>query len=106
MPNGGISVSTRLKNVLVFICSLLTVFLLTVSLAQAQQPKKVSRIGYLSNNDPASELARAEAIRQALRERGYIGLYRRTEHRRRVPICGGKARSVCCACGRAGTSQG
>jgi putative tryptophan/tyrosine transport system substrate-binding protein len=40
--------------------------------AQAQQPKKVPRIGYLSNTDPASESARFEAIRQALRERGYI----------------------------------
>jgi putative ABC transport system substrate-binding protein len=40
--------------------------------AQAQQPKKVPRIGYLSLLDPASESARAEAIRLALRERGYI----------------------------------
>ena len=40
--------------------------------AQAQQPKKVPRIGYLSKTDPASESARAEAIRLALRELGYI----------------------------------
>ena len=40
--------------------------------ASAQQPKKVHRIGYLSNRDPASESARAEAIRLALRELGYI----------------------------------
>jgi putative ABC transport system substrate-binding protein len=40
--------------------------------ARAQQPKKVPRIGYLSPLDPASESSRAEAIRQALRERGYI----------------------------------
>ena len=39
--------------------------------AQAQQPKKVPRIGYLSALDPASESARSEAIRLALRERGY-----------------------------------
>ena len=38
----------------------------------AQQPKKVPRIGYLSSGDAASESARAEAIRLALRERGYI----------------------------------
>ena len=31
----------------------------------AQQPKKVARIGYLSNTDPATESARAEAIRLA-----------------------------------------
>jgi len=51
---------------------LATFFLTTASLAEAQQPKKVPRIGYLSNNDPAREFARAEAIRLALRERGYI----------------------------------
>ena len=40
--------------------------------ARAQQPKKVWRIGYLSSFDSARESARAEAIRLALRERGYI----------------------------------
>ena len=41
-------------------------------IAEAQQPKKVPRIGYLSSFDPASESARSEAIRLALRELGYI----------------------------------
>jgi putative tryptophan/tyrosine transport system substrate-binding protein len=40
--------------------------------AEAQQPKKVPRIGYLSTGDPTSESARFEAIRLALRERGLI----------------------------------
>ena len=40
--------------------------------AEAQQPKKVPRIGYLSKADAATESARAEGIRLALRERGYI----------------------------------
>jgi putative ABC transport system substrate-binding protein len=40
--------------------------------ARAQQPKKIPRIGYLSSQAPARESARAEAIRLALRERGYI----------------------------------
>ena len=40
--------------------------------ALAQQPKKVPRIGYLSNTDQARESTRLEAIRSALRERGYI----------------------------------
>ena len=40
--------------------------------AEAQQPKKVPRIGYLSSFDPASESTRSEAIRLALRELGYI----------------------------------
>ena len=40
--------------------------------ARAQQAKKVARIGWLSNGAPASESARTEGIRLALRERGYI----------------------------------
>ena len=40
--------------------------------ADAQQPKKVTRIGYLSSQDPAHESARAEGILLALRELGYI----------------------------------
>ena len=41
-------------------------------IAEAQQPKKVPRIGYLSNTDAATDSARAEGIRLALRELGYI----------------------------------
>ena len=51
------------------LCAML--FALSYS-ASAQQPKKVPRIGYLSNTNPASESARAESIRLALRELGYI----------------------------------
>jgi putative tryptophan/tyrosine transport system substrate-binding protein len=40
--------------------------------AQAQQPKKVPRIGFLSVLDPASESSRSEALGLALRELGYI----------------------------------
>ena len=40
--------------------------------AEAQQPKKVPRIGYLSNSDPATESSRSERFRLALRELGYI----------------------------------
>jgi putative tryptophan/tyrosine transport system substrate-binding protein len=40
--------------------------------AEAQQPAKVPRIGYLSPTDTATESARAEAIRLALRKLGYI----------------------------------
>jgi putative ABC transport system substrate-binding protein len=40
--------------------------------ADAQQPKKVTRIGYLSSVDPANESPRAEGIRLALRELGYV----------------------------------
>ncbi len=42
------------------------------AVADAQQPKKVPRIGYLSTGDAVSESTRTEGIRLALRERGYI----------------------------------
>ena len=47
------------------------VFAFGGAVAQAQQPKNVPRIGYLSSGDP-SESARSEGIRLALRELGYI----------------------------------
>ena len=57
----------------IVICSLLTVFLLTVSLAQAQQAKKVPRIGYVStSDDPNTPAPQVEAFRQGLRDLGYI----------------------------------
>jgi putative tryptophan/tyrosine transport system substrate-binding protein len=51
---------------------LVAVMLAVAVLAEAQQPKKVARIGYLSSGDPASESARSEPIRLALRDLGYI----------------------------------
>ena len=41
-------------------------------IAEGQQPKKIPRIGYLSSTDSARESTRAEAIRLALRDLGYI----------------------------------
>ena len=51
---------------------LATVLLTSAPPTEAQQPKKVPRIGYLSTFDPATESTRSEAIRLALRELGYI----------------------------------
>ena len=52
---------------------LIAVVLLAVGvISEAQQPKKVFRMGYLSSGDAARESARVEGIRLALRERGYI----------------------------------
>src|SRR5713226_7973634 len=56
-------------SALSFLCALLLALCLS---AEAQQPKKVPRIGYLSQFDPARESTRSEAIRLALRERGHI----------------------------------
>jgi putative ABC transport system substrate-binding protein len=64
---------------------LFVVVLLAVAvLADAQQPKKVPRIGYISAVDPATDSTRSEPIRLALHELGYI----------EVPICGGEERSL------------
>ncbi len=51
---------------------LATFFLTTASLAQAQQAKKVPRIGYLSARDRPSDASRAEAMLLGLRELGYV----------------------------------
>ncbi len=51
---------------------LATVFLATVSPAEAQQPTKVPRIGYLAAVSLSSVEARVEAFRQGLRELGYV----------------------------------
>jgi putative tryptophan/tyrosine transport system substrate-binding protein len=55
----------------IFVWLLTTVLLGTVS-AQAQQPKRMPRLGYLSATEPTPESVRSEAIRLALRERGHI----------------------------------
>jgi putative tryptophan/tyrosine transport system substrate-binding protein len=42
------------------------------AVAQAQQPTKVPRIGFLSATSPSTISARVEAFRQGLRELGYV----------------------------------
>src|SRR6266481_6486201 len=52
---------------------LLTVLLTPVSLAEAQQPVKIPRIGYVSGTgDPSNPGPYVEALRQGLRDLGYI----------------------------------
>ncbi len=51
---------------------LITVLLITFVSAQAQQPTKVPRIGYLIGTSQSASLARTEAFRQGLREFGYV----------------------------------
>ena len=60
------------KRVIVFICLMFVVFLLTVPSAEAQQPKKVARIGFLGFTSLSGIAARIEAFRQGLRELGYV----------------------------------
>jgi putative ABC transport system substrate-binding protein len=48
------------------------VLVMTGAVAHAQQPKKIFRIGYISGSDAATDAARSEPFRQALRELGYL----------------------------------
>jgi putative ABC transport system substrate-binding protein len=57
------------KIVLFGLCSLL---LPLCSAVDAQQPTKIPRIGYLSTVSPAVNATRIEALRQGLRELGYM----------------------------------
>ena len=50
----------------------LVVLLAVAVIAEAQQPTKVPRIGYLSTDSPSTIAARIEAFRQGLRELGYV----------------------------------
>ncbi len=61
--------SINIKIVLLACASLIWALF---QLAAAQQPKKVTRIGYLSSGDLTSEFTRSEPIRLALRGFGYI----------------------------------
>ncbi len=51
----------------IVVCLLTGCLISIVLFADAQQPKKVARIGFLSARDPATESARAKGIRLALR---------------------------------------
>ena len=55
----------------ILVYALPALILATIHLADAQQAKKVFRIGYLSGTDRATDAPRAEGIRLALREAGY-----------------------------------
>ena len=57
----------------VVICLLTTALLSTVPFVEAQQPKKIPRIGYVSGaGDPSNPGPSVEAFQQGLRDRGYI----------------------------------
>ena len=55
----------------IFVCLLITILLATAAGAQAQQPGRIPRIGFLLPYSPGPD-ARVEAFRQGLREFGYV----------------------------------
>src|SRR3989449_4645122 len=56
----------------IIVLALSATFLAFTFHAQAQQPKKVPRIGFLNATSPSAMSARIEAFRQGLRELGYV----------------------------------
>ena len=55
----------------IFVCVLVTVLLITAPIAQAQQPKKISHIGFLAGNSASGE-NNLRVLRQGLQELGYV----------------------------------
>jgi putative ABC transport system substrate-binding protein len=67
------NLKSKIKNrKLVGLVTIAFTFVVGGAVAEVQQPKKVPLIGYLSNGVPATESTRAETIRLALRQLGYI----------------------------------
>jgi len=58
------------KKILVWL--LVNLFVANASVAQAQQPTKIPRIGFLVASSLSANLARTEAFRQGLRALGYV----------------------------------
>ena len=56
----------------IFVSLPVVFFVAIISLAQAQQPTKFPRIGYLAPASLSALTARTEAFRQGLRELGYV----------------------------------
>jgi hypothetical protein len=68
----AISKTLALRPLLLALSLLSSMLLAPCSSAQAQQPKKVPRIGILHGASASSVAARTEAFREGLRERGYV----------------------------------
>ena len=64
--------SARFMNIRVFSLGLCALLLALGFAAQAQQPAKVPRIGFLNTNAPAAFTTRTEGFRQGLRDLGYV----------------------------------
>ena len=56
----------------IVLCLLTTALLSIVPFAQAQQPTKVTQIGYLAGASLSAFAARMEAFRQGLRDLSYV----------------------------------
>jgi putative tryptophan/tyrosine transport system substrate-binding protein len=67
------SLKSKIQNLKWLGLSIITfVLVVLVAVAEAQQPNKVPRIGWLTGSSLSSQAARHEAFRQGLRQSGYI----------------------------------
>jgi putative ABC transport system substrate-binding protein len=71
-PGNGQQAIGNSKKAEVFSVALCTMLFALSSSADAQQPTKIPRIGYLTATSPSVNPARIEAFRQGLRELGYV----------------------------------
>jgi len=60
------------RRKLVGIVAIGVTFAMCGAVAQAQQPTKIPRVGYLTNTSLSADSARLEAFRQVLRDLGYV----------------------------------
>jgi putative ABC transport system substrate-binding protein len=56
----------------IFCLAVCAILLALCACAQAQQPKKVPHVGVLAGGSASSDADRIEALRQGLRELGYV----------------------------------
>src|SRR4029453_12207905 len=63
---------SKIENLKSLVLSVIAFVLVVVGAAQAQQPAKIPRIGFLSANSRTAMSARAETFQQGLRELGYV----------------------------------
>jgi ABC-type uncharacterized transport system substrate-binding protein len=66
----SVKIGVTLNRTLLWLVTVL--FVASGHLAEAQQPKKIPRIGYLAGSSLSSITTRIEALREGLRERGYV----------------------------------
>jgi len=65
-------VQARIVNQAIVGLAVAILFVAFCSSAEAQQPRKIPRIGYLGAVSPSANAVRIEAFRQGLRELGYV----------------------------------
>jgi putative tryptophan/tyrosine transport system substrate-binding protein len=66
------NLKSKIENLKWLLSVIACVFVVAGTVAQAQQPAKVPRIGFLGAAYPSTNAARIEAFRQGLRELGYV----------------------------------